>query len=56
MPTNFLKCVEDGGKVRTKKLKNNKYIKLCFINGKTFHGEIMSKKVKPTKWNENLGK
>jgi len=43
MPKDFLKCVEDGGKVRTKKLKGNKYIKICYINGKSFAGEVQKK-------------
>jgi len=40
MPEDFLKCVRNGGKVRTKKLKGNKYIKICFIDGKSYSGEV----------------
>lgn len=29
MPKAFEKCVKQGGKVRTKKLKGKKYIRLC---------------------------
>ena len=44
MPKDFLKCVADGGKVRTKKLKGDKYIKICFFRGKSYAGEVKSSK------------
>lgn len=47
MPAEFEKCVSDGGKVRTKQLKGGKYIHICFINGKSYAGEV--KKSKETK-------
>ena len=40
MPEDFLRCVKAGGKVRTKKLKDGKYIKICFLNGKSYAGEV----------------
>lgn len=46
MPKAFLDCVKWGGHVRTKKLKGNKYIHLCFIGGKSFAGEVKSRKNK----------
>lgn len=44
MPKPFMDCVKSGGKVRTKKLSAYKYIHLCFKNGKTFPGEVKTKK------------
>ena len=41
MPKDFDKCVKDGGKVRTKKLKGGKYIHICYDkNGKSHAGEV----------------
>lgn len=45
MPKAFDDCVKNGGKVRTKNLKNNKYIKICYDkNGNSHAGEVMTKK------------
>jgi len=45
MPKDFMDCVKNGGKVRTKKLKNNKYIHICYDkNGNSYSGEVMTKK------------
>lgn len=45
MPKDFEDCVKNGGKVRTKNLKNNKYIHICYDkNGNSFSGEVMTKK------------
>ena len=45
MPKDFEDCVKNGGKVRTKKLKNNKYIHICYDkNGNSYSGEVMTKK------------
>jgi len=44
MPKAFKKCVESGGRVRTKKLSNNRYMHICFKDGKSYAGEV--KKVK----------
>ena len=46
MPKAFLKCVADGGKVRTIKLSGNKYRHVCTINGKRYLGHIKTKKKK----------
>ena len=43
MPEDFERCVRNGGRVRTKKLPNGKYIKLCFLNGKSYSGEVHTK-------------
>ena len=44
MPKDFERCVKNGGRVRTKKLPNGKYIKICFLNGKSYAGETHTKK------------
>lgn len=44
MPEDFLRCVREGGKVRTKNLKGNKYIRICFKNGKSYASEVKTKK------------
>lgn len=50
MPKDFEDCVKNGGKVRTKNLKNNKYIHICYDkNGNSFSGEVMTKKKDPKK-------
>ncbi len=46
MPKKFLKCVSDGGKVRTIKLSDNKYRHICTIGGKSYYGHIKTKKKK----------
>jgi len=43
MPAAFLKCVKNGGKVRTKKLSGGRYIHICFLNGKSYAGEVKTK-------------
>jgi len=44
MPKSFEACVRKGGRVRTKTLKDGKYIKICFIGGKSYAGEVHTKK------------
>lgn len=39
MPKEFENCIERGGRVRTKRLDKNRYIKICFIGGKSYAGE-----------------
>ena len=46
MPKEFNKWVKDGGKVRTKKLKGSKYMYIFFIKGKSYAGEVKTKKKK----------
>ncbi len=43
MPEAFDKCVKRGGRVRTKKLSGGRYINICFLNGKSYAGEIKRK-------------
>ncbi|MBE3088171.1 MAG: hypothetical protein IMZ71_03525 [Chloroflexi bacterium] len=64
MPKEFDNCVKKGGKVRRKTLKGGKYINVCFLNGKSFAGEVHEgKKKEPekkdteekdTSWSSNL--
>lgn len=44
MPQAFNECIKNGGRVRTKKLKGGKYIKICYLNGKSYAGEVHEKK------------
>jgi len=44
MPADFERCVKRGGRVRTLKLKGNKYIHICYLNGKSYRGEVKTKK------------
>ena len=44
MSVGFLKCVEQGGFIRTIQKKGGKYQRTCSIKGKTYKGEIKKKK------------
>lgn len=44
MPADFDKCVKDGGRVRTKSLSKGRYMRLCFLNGKSYSGEVKKSK------------
>lgn len=46
MPEGFNNCVKQGGRVRTKSLKGEKYIRICYLNGKSYVGEVHTKKKK----------
>ena len=46
MPKGFDSCVNRGGRVRTKDLGNGKYMHICFLNGKSYPGEVKKKKKK----------
>ncbi len=46
MPADFDRCVKRGGKVRTKKVGKNKFMHICFIDGKSFAGEVKVRKAK----------
>ena len=43
MPKEFDECRENGGKIRTKKLKGGKYVHICYLGGKSFSGEVKQK-------------
>lgn len=44
MPIAFETCVKGGGRVRTKTLSGNRYMHICFKDGKSFEGEVKEKK------------
>lgn len=44
MPKEFDNCVNKGGRVRTKELGNNQYMHICFMGGKSYAGEVKTKK------------
>jgi hypothetical protein len=44
MPAAYNKCIKDGGKVRTKDLGKGKYMHICSLNGKTYPGEVKTRK------------
>jgi len=46
LPQGFTNCVKKGGRVRTKKLSGGWYMPICWLNGKSFAGEIHKKKEK----------
>lgn len=48
MPAAFDRCVKNGGKVRTKKLSGGRYQHICFLNGKSYAGEVKTKKKSTT--------
>ena len=46
MPAGFEKCVKEGGRVRTIKLKGGRYMRICYLNGKSHAGEVRKAKEK----------
>lgn len=44
MPAPFNACVKNGGRVRTMPVGKGKYMHVCFINGKSYAGEVKTKK------------
>ena len=44
MPAGFEKCVREKGKIRTVQLGKNKYRYVCTIKGKSYYGEVHTKK------------
>ncbi len=43
-PEAFDKCVRENGRVRTISLKGDKFLRVCFKGGKSFSGEVRTKK------------
>ena len=43
MPKEFDACRAGGGKIRTIELKGGKYMHVCFLNGKSYKGEVKVK-------------
>jgi len=49
MPAGFERCVREGGRVRTIKPKgqgSKTYIHVCWLNGKSYQGEVKKAKAK----------
>lgn len=46
MPAAFDACVAAGGKVRTKQIGKKKYMRICFKGGKSYQGEVKTRKKK----------
>jgi hypothetical protein len=46
MPAAFLAAIAKGAKVRTIKLKDGKYIHIAFLGGRSYSGEVKTKKKK----------
>lgn len=44
MPIPFDKCRERGGRIRTRDFGDGRYMHICFIGGKSFRGEVKTKK------------
>ena len=49
MPRAFEECVRKGGRVRTKRLGDGKYMRVCFLGGKSYAGEVKMMKHKGKK-------
>jgi hypothetical protein len=44
MPVAFDRCVANGGRIRTKDVGKDKYLHICFLKGKSYAGEVKTKK------------
>lgn len=44
MPESFSICVREGGRVRRKTLSGGRYINICFKDGKSYAGEVKTRK------------
>lgn len=49
MPLEFDNCVANKGRVRTIKIGATKYMHVCYLKGKSFQGEVHTKKTKKKK-------
>lgn len=43
MPQAFTDCQKNGGKIRRKTLSDGRYINICYLNGKSYAGEVHQK-------------
>ena len=43
MPQSFENCVKQGGRVRTKSLSKGRHMRICFLGGKSYAGEVKKK-------------
>ncbi len=46
MPEAFEKCQKNGGHIRRITLKGGRYMNICYLNGKSFAGEVKEAKGK----------
>ncbi len=46
MPADFDKCRKEGGRIRTITLKGGRYMRVCYLNGKSHAGEVRQRKGK----------
>ena len=53
MPADFERCVKGGGRVRTKKLKDGKYMHICYDKSGSHAGEVKHAKSSTPSHNEN---
>lgn len=44
MPADFERCIKGGGRVRRKTLSDGRYINICYLNGKSYAGEVHEKR------------
>jgi hypothetical protein len=44
MPAGFEWCRQHGGRIRTKTLSGGRYMHICFKGGKSYAGEVKTKK------------
>lgn len=44
MPAEFERCIRNGGRVRTVKLSRDRYMYVCYLDGKSYPGEVHHKK------------
>lgn len=49
MPAGFDNCVRNGGRVRTMKMSGDRFVHVCFLNGKSYRGYVKKKKKMPMK-------
>ena len=49
MPAAFKKCIKKGGKVRTLKIKKEKFMHICILHGQAFVGEVKERKKRKKK-------
>jgi len=48
-PKAFEDCVSAGGRVRTKRVNARQYMHVCLIGGKSYAGEVKTRKGEPAK-------
>jgi len=54
MPAGFDRCRAQGGRIRTKELGGGRYMHICFLNGKSYAGEVKTKSTKDDSGGSNV--